>query len=149
MAGAFSRQTPMAPSGAWRTTSPAGMPALAGQAAFAGSQGQIAFEAGLLDMGVDQIRFDDILILDGVEFGQRSIDRIDGSVFGGTLTFVLPGEDQSSWLGRRLRLKAQFGRQKGDATKTFLGEATATSDVLGLSVSPDGRAASRRIASSS
>ncbi|MBP6012829.1 MAG: hypothetical protein KBA31_11425 [Alphaproteobacteria bacterium] len=115
-------------------------PPLAGSATFANGQGHISFESGLVDIGVNRVRFDDILMVDGSAIGQGGVDRIDGSVFGGTLTFVLPGEDRTTWLGRRLRLKGHFERQKGDSTQAFEGVATATSDLLGISVTSDGRA---------
>ena len=116
---------------------------LSGSATFANGQGHISFEAGLLDIGVNRVRFNDIINVDGVDIGQGGVDRIDGGVFGGTLTLTLPGEDRMTWFGRGLRLMGHFESQKGDSTQRFSGSATATSNFLGINVTADGRAITR------
>lgn len=113
-----------------------------GGATFAGGRGHISFEAGWVDLGVGAINPDGTILIDDVALDLGDGDnRIQASALAGSLTFDLPGEDTRSWLGRKLRLKASFERQRATDETAETGVApTLTSSIEVRSVSSDGTA---------
>jgi hypothetical protein len=113
-----------------------------GEGSFADGRGHIAFEAGLVDMSVDPVRGDGVIEVDGtpVVFAQ-GVDRVDGRLYGGEISYVLPGEDTPSWFGRNLRVFGGYEHHKADAWSRHdaIGP-TITSGFDFGSVSADGRA---------
>lgn len=113
---------------------------LRGSTTFAGGDGTLSLHAGWVDIGVAPVGADGLIVIDGTPFAVGEDDHIDGSLFGGTLTFNLPG-NESSWLGSNLRLKGSFDRQRGttEHSGSYAGPSiTSSLDVY--AVSGDGRA---------
>ena len=111
-----------------------------GSATFADGRGHITFNAGWVEMDLAPVSAGGAIIIDGVALEAGDVDSLDGSVFGGAMTLDLPGAAQPTWLGRNLRLKAGFERQRGRLYEAALGNSTITSSIEVRSVSTDGRA---------
>lgn len=114
----------------------------AGQAAFDGGRGQFTFETGYVEMSVEPVKGDAYIAIDGtpVTFAD-GIDRVDGRHYGGTLSYVLPGEDEPSWFGRNLRVFGGYGHQKANAAETSFAQGPTIFNAFDFTgVSKDGRA---------
>lgn len=118
-----------------------------GSAAFAGGSGHVTFWGGIVEVGVDPIAPDGLIVIDGaaVDLGDGD-DTLGGDVFGGALSFVLPGQDDGGWFGRNLRLDMEYERLKADERSQVqgVGPTIDTSFEL-VSVSADGHAIGRSL----
>lgn len=113
-----------------------------GQGTFASGRGHITFEAGLVEMSVEPVHGDAYIAVDGspVTFAE-GIDSVDGQHYGGTLSYVLPGADEPSWLGRDLRVFGSYQHQSADADELSVAQGPTIFDAFDFTtVSKDGRA---------
>jgi hypothetical protein len=113
-----------------------------GGAPFADGRGHISFETGSVYMSVDPVRADGYIAVDGVPVAfSEGVDHVDGRLYAGELTYVLPGEDEPSWFGRNLRVFGGYEHQMANAAERLLTLGLTVNDGIDVtSVSSDGRA---------
>jgi hypothetical protein len=112
-----------------------------GQGAFAGGRGHISFETGIVEMSVEPVHADGHVWIDGtpVEFAE-GVDEVDGEFYGGSLSFVLPGENDHSWFGQNLRVFFGYRHERASAAERHVGDGPTITEGIDLAtVSPDGR----------
>ncbi len=114
----------------------------AGHAAFDGGRGQFTFETGYVEMSVEPVRGDAYIAVDGTPVTFAGIvEEVAGRHFGGTLSYVLAGEDEPSWFGRNLRVFGGYEHEKANAAKISRTQGPTIFTAFDFTgVSKDGRA---------
>jgi len=115
---------------------------LRGSAEFAGGRGHVTLGGGVVDFGVEQAGTGLSVFVDGEAVSFRTDDRVDGSVLGGRVSYVLNGERERTWFGRNTRLSLDIvhgwaDREEIDLTEDAL---TVNTALLLHASSADGRA---------